>query len=320
MRNELLWLDDALATSNIVNDWTNFSFESDVIKATDGRIAASIPCETGMNCMVPGKELLRVLNACDKEIKVSEDDTTLKVTAGRFRATLPKIAGDLPVNIPLDLDWKPVPADLVNCIRAVRPFVSEDATHLWAMGVILHGGYCIATNNTAFAATECENLSVDELILPAWAADFVLERDGLTHWAWDETFVAFKWESGAVMRSVLIDSRFPEKVLDILEAAKDDSSSEDITDDFKETFTRVSKLSDGVIDIYPDKVAGVGGAASVEEETTGFQVPEGFDKSTWSAKVLEIVLKVAQSWRPCDYPAPCPFKGERVFGVILGRK
>lgn len=322
MKKEVEWITDALSSKNIAREMTHYRVLDGEIGATDGRLIAGHPFPHNGPFLVPGAEFEKLLKRmpADPTIEVQQDCIVLK--AGRSRGTIQT----LPVTewvfkgVEHD-DWAPAPEGLVDTLRDLRPFVSDNATQTWAMGICLNNGYAYATNNVVLAGVRCEQLGNIEAILPLWAIDFIIDREeGLTDWQWTEDYVAFRWESGAWMRATIIADKFHEQAARMIKSAEQAMPSTAITKEFRESLTRAVGLSDGVITIDGKQMQWTFGAARLEETHEGDVFASLNESTLWSAKHLASVVACATHWEPGNWPKPCVFKGERVFGYLAARR
>src|SRR5665213_1872018 len=214
MKTTITWLNAALAAKDIGASMTYYRVADGMISATDGRITASYPWRFGNECfLVPGVEFEKVLKRMPDNPTISSGENNIKLKSGRLSGTIQ--------TLPLtewahpgvdDANWKKIPADLLPLLKELRAFVSDDPTRAAAQCIALENGYAYATNNVALAGAKCDELGAIMALLPVWAIDFLLGREeGLTHWTWNNNYVAFKWFNKAWMRSQLVVGQFPEK-------------------------------------------------------------------------------------------------------------
>ncbi len=320
MKTIIAWLNEALAAKDLAVGMTYYRVSDHQIRATDGRITASHPWPYDGEFLVPGDEFEKVLARCI-EPTITMDGLEMKMKSGRFGGTiqtLPLDKWDYPGVE--DADWKPIPPPLLPIIKALRPFVSDNAVQGWALSVALQDGWAYATNNIALGGAKCKELKDIQALLPVWAADFILEREeGLTHWAWQEHYVAFKWKSGAWMRSQLNVGKFPDRAAEMVQAAFKEKPTQHITEEFRDAFRQIAELAADTIHIYADRIESKFGKAVVVDGIES-EVPEGADHSIWGAKFLVPAIEVADSWSPSLWPKPAPFRGPLVSGYVVGRK
>lgn len=324
MRSEIEWLDDALAAKDVVMAMTHYRVKDNFLTATNGRISAGHPCKVAGEFLVPGAEMKDIMKRLPDEPKVKLEDNKVILRSGRFHGSIQTLPMDQWTYPELEkTKWKPLPSWFIAAIRQLRPFVSDNAVHRWSLGIAIDDGWCYASNNIALAGCRVGGVEQVKVLLPAWAADFVLERaEGISHWVVAPNYIAFKWDNGAWMRTVVIDDKFPERAAEMIRKVPE-SLSQEIYPEYREAVCRISELSEDYVSIYKDKVQGRTQKSLVSEELRS-EVPEGRDASHWGARFLAPVMAAASHWQPSLYPAPVPFlnskkEPNKLKGFIAGR-
>jgi hypothetical protein len=321
LKTILSWLNSALATKDVGAAMTSYKVSQNAIQATDGKLTASHPWPYKGEFLVPGQEFEKVLKRMGDDPTLSVQDNSIKLKSGRFSGTIQTIPLQEWNHAGIDgVKWCPIPPTLIPILKALRPFVSENNAQAWATCVALDSGWCMATNNIAIAGAKCDGLGDVKALLPAWTIDFLLGRaDGLTEWGWEENFVAFRWASGAWMRSQLIVGQFPEKAADMVKASIKEKPTQKISDEMRSAFQTVAELAEDTLLVYADCIRSRFGKAIVEEGVES-EVPKGEKASIWGAKFLWPAIQAADVWSPAAWPKPAPFKGELISGWVVGRK
>jgi hypothetical protein len=321
MQEAIHWLNDALDTKDLVIGMTYYLVKDGSIKATNGRLTASYPWPHDGEFLVPGKEFEKVLARMDEEPKIIVEDKKIKIRTEAFRSSIqtrPATDWDYP-GIE-KAQWELIPDDLIEALRKLRPFLSENATQAWAQCVALEPGWAYASNNIAIAGVQCTSLKNIQALLPIWAIDFVLSRTAnLSHWAWSDHYVAFGWNSGAWMRSQLTVGKFPEKAATMIRQSIHENPTQPVTDEFRKAFQQVAELAEDTLLIFRNRIESKFGQALVFS-IADCAIPQGSIASAWGAKFLLPVLKVADYWAPDAWPKPAPFKGQNVSGYVVGRR
>jgi hypothetical protein len=321
MKTTITWLNAALATKDIGASMTYYRVADGMISATDGNITASYPWRFGNDgFLVPGVEFEKVLKRMPDNPTISAGEGNIKLKSGRLSGTIQ--------TLPLtdwshpgvdEAKWKKIPTELLPLLKQLRAFVSDDPSRQASQCIALENGFAYATNNVAIAGAKCDELGEIMALLPPWAVDFLLGREeGLTHWAWTDNYVAFKWFNKAWMRSQLVIGQFPEKAAALVRSAFDEKPTQEITEDFRTAFKEIAELAEDTIMIYADRIESKFGKAEIESESK-CETPEG-GCSTWGARFLAPALMVADSWSPKMWPAPVPFRGKLLAGYVVGRK
>jgi hypothetical protein len=320
VKSAIKWLNDALAAKDI-GGMKYYRVSDREIRATDGRITAGHPWPTNDAFLVPGEEFEKVMARMpDKGVSIQPGENNITVKAGRFRGTITT----LPVtewNYPgIDAgQWGPPPVKLNPILRALRPFISDNATQPWALCVALEGDWAYATNNVAIAGAPCPAGGVKAL-LPCWAIDFIVSRwAGLESWCWTDHYVAFRWLNGAWMRAQLVVGSFPDRAAALVQQALNEEPTQVVSDEFRAAFEEVAGLAEDTILVYADRLESGFGKARVVSEIPS-EVPADAEASVWGAKYLIPALQSATHWSPGMWPRPAVFRGPVVSGWVVGRR
>lgn len=320
MREIIQWLKDAITTKKIVIEMSYYRASDGQLKATDGRITAGHPCDPSFKFLVPGTEFERIVARLPGQLKIDHGEDKITIRSGKSYGTMEcRDVNDWDYPVVEEEEWMPIPKGLIEALRKLLPFVSDNATHNWAMGITLENGWAFATNNIALAGVPCPQLGAVNAIVPLWAVEFLIAREsGLINWCWTEDYVAFQWENGAWLRSTLINDYFPEQVGKMVKQAQAESCDVFMDEDFKEVFFQIAGVAEGPITITEDRIFAPFAKAEMGAE---IDIPELTGMQTiWAAKYLEAVVKVADWWQPTKWPNPAPFSGEGIVGFIVGRQ
>jgi hypothetical protein len=328
MRDALKWVKGAIAARDLDPSRTFYKMDNSEIKATNGRLIAGHPCDTGCDFLVPGEEFEKVLDRLPGDITIKPLENAVRFRSGHFSGTINTLPLDR-WSYPdvSDTTWKPIPAGLVDLLRDLRPFVSDNQTQPWSTCVALENGWGYATNNVALAGKECKGIDMMAL-LPAWAVDFVLSHaTGLKSWAWSSNYVAFQWENEAWMRSNLVIGQFPEAAAAMIRKVRETECSTKITDEFRQAFVEVAAMAEDTILLYADRIVSRFKQAEIVANIK-CKTPKEAECSIWGASYLVPAIKAADTWSPELWGMqdergrlkPSPWKGNGICGLVMGRR
>jgi hypothetical protein len=322
------WITDAVASQDLgLQGLTSYLLRNGNIHANDGRMVVGTPFPfEGPEVLVPAEQFEKVLfNKPDGDFEWLREEDRLVLKRGRFKGrikTMPLDTWVMPTDLPGGLT--PIPDDFIQCIEALLPFVSENATKPWAMCIGIQGDYMYASNNIAVARCHCPTgTGLNEFLLPRWVLEFLVKRqEGLAAWAVEEEVgrLTFLWEDGSWMRSSNIVEKFPPAQA-ILDRYMTGDIDVEITDDWRKIVRRIAKIADDpVIRLRVDECAGSTGEVLAIEDEAGTPCPEGLLETVWDLRYLEAVIKAATHWNPRTYPNPAPWRGDFIEGIIAGRR
>jgi hypothetical protein len=333
------WVAEARPDKDLGPAMTHYMVGGGQIRATNGKITASYPWPDDAQFLVSGIEFEKVLARMEGDeptIAVDYEKNAVTIRSGRFNATIDTLPHDT-WNYPGvdDAEWLDVPDNFLDVLKALRAFISDNPAQAWAGCIALENGNCYSTNNIAVAGCACDIGDVQAL-LPSYAVDFLLRRtEGLESWAWTDNYVAFKWNTGAWVRSQLVIGRFPERAASLVREAYDCQPTQEITDEFRDAFGHVAGLAEDTIRIYADHMEAKfkrsvvvapcecevpGGEVQQWDNTKQKNVTASGECSIWGAQFLAPVISQATHWSPSTWPKPSPFKGNSVAGFVVGRK
>jgi len=298
------------------------------IIASDGRMTAAVPFKAPVECVVAGEELEVVAARMPAnpalELRTNDETgaLTLVVKAGRLRgsiACLPPDSVSFPTPPP-EVARIALPGSFVAALKAVRPFIADTSVHAWGLAACVRAGRVLATNNIVLIEGLCPELELPtdaEVLIPCWAVDYILRRkDGLTHMALeDKTAASFFWSDGSWMRTQLMAGAYPPAVDRLLSEMGETPFP--IEKAFRGYFQEVVSASSGIITIEPGKITGSKGVAKLECEIDLVGATEALH---FNPLFIADMMQVATEWDPSLWPAPIPFRGDGVKGLIVGRK
>lgn len=319
MRDAVKWVTDALSSKNVVQQYMYFLVKDGMIHATDGRLTAAHPFPVDETFLVAGDEFTKVLNRLSvaEPVVSITDSGFVRLAHGRFRGDIQTIEHDGWTVPSPEAKWKKFPQGVLDGMRMLRPFVSDNAVHQWALCISIQNGQMFATNNATMGVVEVPGTKNIKAMVPSWAVDFLRHRDeDPTMWMATDNYLAFKWPNGAWMRTQLVTGEFPPMAQRLL--------AEAVTPEFKltpewiEGFQRVSALSEDAVFLYTDKMTGGKGLMACEEDI-GTPVPDGTECTVWHPRFLDAVVAVATYWQPDAWPKAASFVGSSIRGLIMGR-
>jgi hypothetical protein len=319
MKESLDKVRKALSRQDIVASMTQYLVRDGTITAGDGRYTACAPIPCDGTFAVPGREFERLINRLPSIESVQIGDGSITLRSRRMHGTIKTLpANDVEYAQPGDT-WNPLPPNFLTALALIRPFISDNAIHPWALCACIGRDSFVATTNVSLAQVDCPSLDGAGHLLPCWAVDYLLSRkDGnLIGWQLYPNYAAFKWDDNSWMRTQLINDEFPTTGLKLFENYKKPEWA--ITNEWREAYEFVSEMTESVVEVHATKLVGHRDASEVEHEIPLTPVPVE-ERSLWASQFLDAVIKNATHWEPDKYPNPTAFAAPGLRGFIIGRR
>lgn len=309
----------AVATKDIVPVLTNFCLYKSLfdkvgrIQGGNGILCIDAPFEHPVSqCTVKADKFIKAIEAC-KGTPVFDLTPTgkLSVKAGRFKAYLSTLpASDYPVvsQEGIMVDLKP---NFISALKAIKPFISEDASRVWSTSILFSGGYIYATNNVIVARVPYELDYEFDVILPTDTVTRILDIGEMPTLCYIAD-TSMTLEYGKMwLRTQLTNARWP----NVTQFFDEFALNVPVPDDLRDAVERVRDFCAN--EKFPViKLGETVSTDSAEEgaHMDGFALPE----SSFHADQLVKVLSVATHIDFSTYPKPCLFKGNDIEGLIVG--
>lgn len=286
----------------------------------DGIITIDAPFECKLPPMaIPGQKFLNAVVACGGSPNLDVTDAgRLSVKKNSFKAFLTCLPGaDFPCDT-LTGDSHSVPVTLLTVLAKLRPFVSQDASRPWSMGMRFDAGYAYATNNVILARVPID-WDGPPLVLPRVAINALLELKELPGDVYlTDTSAAFTYNDNSWLKARMQVDGWP-NVGAMLDKG-DYTSLPVVPAGLLEAVQKVKRFCTNVK--FPTIVLSEAGVSSDDgggdiAAVDGLSLPE----SQYNADMLETVLTNATHADFSLYPAPCVFKGDGgLEGIFVGTK
>lgn len=287
------------------------------VTATDGTLTAVAPIDLDITAKPHAKDMLKAILACDEGdvmgISYLPATDRLSIKAGSFRSFVKCLPDtDTMFAAPADGDSAPVAKELIEAISVVRPFMGVDASRTWALGVRIAPNVVYATNNVVLIQAWHGLQVPHDVIVPSIAVDELLRQK------MEPTLVQIGEKSLTVwygekyrITTQLVLGQWPEQTDRIFDTGGDVQA---IPEGF---FASVEKI----LPFCEQKVYFTENALVThlaEGEGTIVETDMPADHGCFYAKQLLELSGVASAADFTQHPRPCPFRGNKLRGVILG--
>lgn len=312
---KLKFVSGAVSNSAVVTEMNHFAIEHGHIRATNGIISMGCPVDFPVNCAPNAPTLRKALTHCEDVLSMSmAAGERLLIKSGKFRAFVPCV--DLstlphpkPSGMPVDYNGEL----LRDAFEKLHPFVSKDALHPWATGVLLRGPSAFATNNACLAECWVGVEAPVPVNIPLLAIKEVLRiKDAPARVMMDDYSITFMYEDGRWIKSQLLETEWP-NLSSILNKPSNPTAvpaglfeAVRAVSDFTGE-TRAVRFIDG-------HVCSGGGTA----EGAAYEVEGLPDKGVYRSSDLLLLEGVATSVDFDQYPQAALFFGGNLRGAVVG--
>lgn len=320
MLETLRFVRGAVAKKDYVPALTHFCIHNKRVTGYNGRFALSAPIDCELDVLPKAEPFVRAIERC------TTHDTSLTATAngklviksGKFRAAID--CSTEPFTHPTHPTAVRECGMILDALRHLEPFISDDASRPWSRGVLFKGQSAYATNNVVLAQYWLDAPVVLPFNIPVGSVRELLrigeEPDAL---AADETCATFYYSGERWLNTLLYSTEWPD-VEGLLQQCFNGAENRPIPRELWEACEHLAPFVDalGRVYLYDGQARTVPTAA--EGEGASYQMPPGMT-GIFNVKHLSSLQGVALG---ADFARttgqPVPWLGGRLRGVITGMR
>lgn len=324
MLSDLKFLTAAVARKDFVEELCHFVIHDGWARSFDGIMSMQTSFDN-MNLSVRphAREFIKAIAACDEEKNTIGMHVTptgrLSVQSGKFKAFVPCLDPTkeaAPIPKPEGLEFE-VSEKLLKAITDLAPFMSIDASRPWSQGIRLAGDSAYATNNIVLVQRFSGTVFPFEIIVPAEFVKTIAKIDQKPVIAQvSESSLSFFYANKRWIRTQLVVGQWPENLENVF---KNSATAKPLPDDFFTALDALKPFMDdrGRVYIYPDRLA----TSNVPDEGASVDVDTGISGGQlFHLEYLRMLQPMITKADFEQYPAPCPWFGEELRGMIVGQR
>lgn len=312
----LKFVQGAIQKNGIMPELEHFIIKDGRVTGFNGYMALSAELPIHIEAMPKADVFHKALQACGESVAISQTPGgRLHIRSGGFSVYVPCIEKIVYEAKPEGIRY-PAPPGLAKVFARILPFISEDASRPWSMGLSIADGTYTATNNIILMQL-WDGHGLPRVNCPRFAvAEIARIKDDPVEIMIDGTSsMSFIYPDGRWLRTQLLDQDWPlSKMQEILNRP---SQAEALPDGF---FAAVAQLAPFVTD---------GAATPIVFTTTGMSTSQpGSEEgatvdidglpvgAAYRLKALQLLEHEIQT---IDFnTAPTLFFGERSRGALIG--
>lgn len=315
----LKFVQGSVAKKDFVPELKHFLIEDGRVSGFNGVLALSSPIPFNIACKPSAQPLIKAIGNCEDTVLLSLTPAgKLTVKSGKFKVHVECIQGETmhvkPEGVMVD-----IPGELFyEGIKAVAPFIGEDASRKWAQGVLIKERSLFATNNVTLVQFW---LGVDfpcELNIPLPAIKEMLRiKEAPLRAQIADNSITFHYSGDRWLRTQLYSlTEWPDlgRIL---------NTPNEPTPIHEELFTGLDVIKPfvdpmGSVFINNGVITTVSGDAA--DEGASYEVPGMINEGIFNIEMLALLKGVATHVDWTLYPKPCLFSGGRLRGAIVGMR
>jgi DNA polymerase III sliding clamp (beta) subunit (PCNA family) len=284
----------------------------------NGTIALSSPIDLDIEATPKAIPFVKAIERCQSETTVVHMTPAgkLALKSGGFKAFVEcteeyeVLDAIQPEGEEIDLG-----TGLLAAFGILEGFISTDASRPWAMGILLRDYSAYATNNIILAEYWL-GAPMPGINMPA-SAIAELNRIGEEPVAvrLGDRSVTFFFEGDRWLRSQLLNTEWPD-ISSLLDRASAEGDFDPFPDGLFEAIETVVPFveEEGRIYFRPGRVS----TSPFDGEGASIDLPNVPEHGAFHHKHLMSLQRIVSKIDFSKHPAPCPFNGKKLRGVILG--
>ena len=308
----------SVAKKEFISSLTHFVIENGRVRGFNGIMALSSPIPFDIACKPKAETLIKAIGMCEDVVQLALTPAgRLSIKSAGFKAFVDCVQEDTPHAMPegsvVNFDGEALLAGL----KAVAPFIGDDASRRWANGVLIKDQSLFATNNVMLVQYWFGADFPKVINLPRAAVKEMLRIGEAPAYAQiAENSITFHYSGDRWLRTQLYDiDAWPDlgKILN--------------RDSCQLAFAEGLAKALVVIKPFVDKQGSVhycnGQVTTHTDDSEGasFDVPSLIGvEGRYNIGMLELLCGAAKTIDWSGYPGPCLFQNDRLRGAIIGMR
>lgn len=312
----LKFVQGSVAKKDFLPAMTHFVIEKGTVRGYNGMIALCSPINFDIDCKPHAVELVHAISNCDETIVLNMTDAgRLRIVAGAYKSFVKCVTEDTPHVLP-EGDSMSFPGDkMLEALRAVEPFIGDDASRPFCTGVLLRGQSAFATNNVTLVEYWVGADFPRTVNIPHAAIKEMLRiGEAPVSAQFTERSVTFHYPDNRWIRTQLLNTEWP----DVERLLNAECNPTPVDERVFIGLAKIKKRADAMHRVFIRD--GVLSTVQDDGEGAQFAVPGLQCEGVYSIPMLELLNGIAQRIDLTTYPKPCLFFGERLRGAIIGMK
>jgi len=318
MLKSLRFVQGAIQKNGVRPELEHFQIKGGRIVGFNGYMALSSPIDLDLEALPKAGLFHKALQACGENIAITQTDAgRLYLKSGAFSAFIPCTERMIYEAAP-EGEVFPAPPGLAATFRRMLPFISEDASRPWSMGLSMADGCYTATNNVILLQVwdghtcprfNCPRFAVTEIAR--------MDEDPVSIQV-SPSSVTFHYPDSRWLRTQRLDEDWPLEMMNKILHGQT-KALQPLPDGF---FDAVDLLAPFAVDgpsstlYFLDGTISTGKAGA--QEGAAMDLPGLPSGPAFKLKALQMLRGEVAGIDFSLHPRPCLFFGEKSRGALIG--
>ena len=318
MLASLKFVQGAVAAKDFVPELCHFRIENGTIRGYNGMLGLCSPIDLDLDVSPKAVPFIKAVQTCKNETVQLHmtPGGKLSVKSGKFKALIDCLPeNDFPDTMPKGLETG-LNGDMLGVLKALAPFIAEDASKPWARGILFKGQSAYATNNICLVEHWLTSPFPVEVNIPRSAVlELIRIGEEPEKLQISEDRVTFHYSGNRWLSTQTYSNQWPDlsRILDV------ESNQKEIPEGLWEAVESLTPFVDDLGRIYFHN--GSAATSLAEGEGASVEVPDlPAEGGCFHFKQLSLLAKNVKTIDFSSYPRPCLFYGDNLRGAIIGFK
>lgn len=314
MLDSLRFVQGAVAKKDFVPALTHFRIANGLVYGYNGAIGLCCPIDLQLDVTPKALPFVKAIQTCKDTIALSMTPSgKLSIKSGKFKAQIECTTNEYPQLTP-EGEMVELQPGFIDALQRLEPYIAEDASRPWARGILFRGQSAFATNNIVLVEYWVGTQTPVEINIPHAAVNEILRiGEDPTHVQMTDTSATFHFTGNRWLRTQLYDLGWP----DLGRHLDKPSNPIELPADFFEQLDTLKPFVDVLGRVYLSN-GGITTTATGDEAGASAEVDGLVADACFNHMHLYSLKNLAEKIDLSQYPAACPFIGERLRGCIIG--
>lgn len=312
----LKFVQGAVAKKDFVPALKHFIIENNRVRGFNGILALCTPISFDIKCKPEATTLIKAIGNCEDIVSLALTKAgSLSIKSGVFKVNIKCIEEDTPHVEPegnvVNFDGE----KLLAGIKAVAPFISNDASRMWANGILVKEGSLFATNNVMLVQYWLGVQFPKTINIPLAAIKEMLRINEAPIFAQvAENSITFHYSEDRWLRTQLYITEWP----DLAKIVNKESVQAPVDQRLFKGLDTIRPFvgKTGVVIFKDNHLC----THDDESEGASYFIPDIHWDGRYNIEMLSLLEGTAETIDWSMYPGACIFQGGMLRGAIIGMK